>query len=210
MRSNIQNEIKKLKILIAYFSWSGNTKTVAEYIHEATSGELFEIKTFYPYEYNLTVDIAKEEQRTLVLIALKRSKAISIGAAALLPHAFLFSHGVEVSEVKSSAKVVRFSYTDNEPMMYAKVKLYSPSSPKVETLKSLTDMNGFFAFVPNEDGKWRVEAQDGMGHRGEITVDTLKTSLDADDKNTSVSTAFRIVLGLSLILINVCLNASRE
>jgi hypothetical protein len=45
-----------------------------------------------------------------------------------------------------------------------------------------------------------VEAQDGMGHRGEITVDTLKTSLDADDKNASASTAFRIVLGLSLIL----------
>jgi flavodoxin len=63
MRSNAQSEIKKLKILIAYFSWSGNTKTVAEYIHKATGGELFEIKTFYPYEYNLTVDIAKEEQR---------------------------------------------------------------------------------------------------------------------------------------------------
>ncbi|MDR0762473.1 MAG: hypothetical protein LBF13_05445, partial [Campylobacteraceae bacterium] len=61
---------------------------------------------------------------------------------------------------------------------------------------------GFFAFVPDEDGEWRVEAQDGMGHRGEIVLDAFKTSLDT--KNTqstsSASAAFRIVLGLSLLL----------
>ncbi|MDR1615293.1 MAG: hypothetical protein LBS26_07005, partial [Campylobacteraceae bacterium] len=69
-------------------------------------------------------------------------------AAALLLPAFLFSHGVEVSEAQNSAKVIRFSYSDNTPMMYAKVKLYPPSNPKIETVKSLTDKNGFFAFVP--------------------------------------------------------------
>lgn len=117
----------------------------------------------------------------------------------MLP-AFLLSHGVEVSEAENGAKVVRFSYTDNEPMMYAKIKLYPPSSPKIETVKSLTDKNGFFAFVPDEEGDWRVEAQDGMGHRGEIVINTLKTSAIDDKQNASASAAFRILLGLSLLL----------
>jgi nickel transport protein len=122
-------------------------------------------------------------------------------AAALLLPAFLFSHGVEVSQSNESAKVIRFSYTDGEPMMYAKIKLYSPSSPKIETIKSLTDENGFFAFVPHEEGEWRVEARDGMGHRGEIVVNIAGGSFDTAvmQNSSSASTVFRIILGLSLL-----------
>ncbi|MDR1615111.1 MAG: flavodoxin [Campylobacteraceae bacterium] len=64
MQANTQ-AVKEQKVLIAYFSWGGNTKTIAEYIHEAAGGDMFEIKTLQPYpkEYNPTVDTAKEEQR---------------------------------------------------------------------------------------------------------------------------------------------------
>jgi flavodoxin len=37
------------KILVAYFSWSGNAKALAGQIAEATGGDLFEIKTAEPY-----------------------------------------------------------------------------------------------------------------------------------------------------------------
>jgi nickel transport protein len=123
-------------------------------------------------------------------------------AAALLLTALLFSLGVEVRQSQESAKIVHFSYSDNTPMMYAKVKLYPPSNPTIETVKSLTDKNGFFAFVPDEEGEWRVEAMDGMGHRGEIVVNVSENSLGADDKQNvaSASTIFRLILGLSLIL----------
>ena len=52
------------KTLVAYFSWSGNTKEMASYIAEQTNGELFEIqpKTPYPEDYQKTGDIAKEER----------------------------------------------------------------------------------------------------------------------------------------------------
>ncbi|MEN6410967.1 MAG: flavodoxin [Anaerolineaceae bacterium] len=52
------------KILIAYFSHSGNTRTIAEEIHKKVGGDLFEIATVKPYpkEYNTVVDIAKREQ----------------------------------------------------------------------------------------------------------------------------------------------------
>lgn len=53
------------KILVAYFSWSGNTKKVAEMIAEETGADLFEItpKTPYTEDYDTLVDQAQEEQK---------------------------------------------------------------------------------------------------------------------------------------------------
>ncbi|MDR1653906.1 MAG: NAD(P)H-dependent oxidoreductase [Prevotellaceae bacterium] len=53
------------KILIAYFSWGGNTREMAKQIKQQTGGDLFEIKTVksYPADYNECVDVAKKEQQ---------------------------------------------------------------------------------------------------------------------------------------------------
>lgn len=53
------------KILVAYFSWSGNTKSVAEKIHAKVGGDIFRIEpvTPYPDDYNETAyGIAKEQK----------------------------------------------------------------------------------------------------------------------------------------------------
>ena len=52
------------KILVAYFSWSGNTREIAGQIRDRTGGDLFEIKTVnaYPTEYRACTDAAKKEQ----------------------------------------------------------------------------------------------------------------------------------------------------
>lgn len=51
-------------ILVAYFSYSGNTKVIANKIHEDVGGDIFEIKTVdpYPTDYNTLVDQAKKER----------------------------------------------------------------------------------------------------------------------------------------------------
>jgi flavodoxin len=51
------------KVLVTYFTHSGNTKTVAEKICEQLNAELSELKTvdIYPVKYNLVVDQAKKE-----------------------------------------------------------------------------------------------------------------------------------------------------
>lgn len=53
------------KILVAYFSHSGNTKRIAEDIKEKTGADIFEIKTVHPYsdDYNTVLDEAKKEQK---------------------------------------------------------------------------------------------------------------------------------------------------
>jgi flavodoxin len=52
------------KILIAYFSWSGNTREIAGQIHARVGGDLFEIEVVNPYpsEYRACTEAAKKEQ----------------------------------------------------------------------------------------------------------------------------------------------------
>ena len=59
--NTVKNETPK--ILIAYYSYSGNTKEVAEAIHKLVGGDLFEIKTegSYPEEYRPMTTQAKKE-----------------------------------------------------------------------------------------------------------------------------------------------------
>lgn len=53
------------KILIAYFSHSGNTKVIANDIKATVGGDLFEIKTVEPYPtlYTAVVEQAGKEQK---------------------------------------------------------------------------------------------------------------------------------------------------
>ncbi|GHV69587.1 flavodoxin [Spirochaetia bacterium] len=53
------------KILVAYFSESGNTRVVAQVIQNAVGADIFEIKTVqtYPKEYNPLIVLAQKEQR---------------------------------------------------------------------------------------------------------------------------------------------------
>ena len=50
-------------MLVAYFSHSGNTRTVAQAISEATGADLFEIipQQDYPTDYSTLLDVAKRE-----------------------------------------------------------------------------------------------------------------------------------------------------
>lgn len=53
------------KVLVAYFSHTGNTRKIANQIHEGVGGDIFEIVTVdpYPIEYNACVDQASRELR---------------------------------------------------------------------------------------------------------------------------------------------------
>ena len=60
-----QNQAGGGKVLVAYFSWGGTTKGIADEIQKTVGGDLFEIKTVqqYPKAYHPTTDVAKQEQK---------------------------------------------------------------------------------------------------------------------------------------------------
>jgi hypothetical protein len=125
----------------------------------------------------------------------------------ILPAA-VFAHGVEIADVTGQREVytIRFSYTDGTPMLFARVKVFPPSSPDAPAQESIADRNGYFSFVNDESGEWRLTAEDGMGHRGEIMVTTAaapgaeEAGPPAQKTGGEASLAIRLCLGLSLIL----------
>lgn len=60
-----KTEIQNGKTLILYFSQSGNTQKVANFIHEAVGGDIVRLETVKTYSsnYNNLLDEAQEEQR---------------------------------------------------------------------------------------------------------------------------------------------------
>ncbi|MGL5514549.1 MAG: flavodoxin, partial [Sporomusa sp.] len=64
--SGVQNTISADdgKVLIAYFSWSGNTRGIAKEIQRQTGADLFEIEcaTAYSSDYNTVLDEAQRDQ----------------------------------------------------------------------------------------------------------------------------------------------------
>jgi nickel transport protein len=96
-------------------------------------------------------------------------------------------------------------YSTGEEMSFAIVRIFAPSRPDVETLQSLTDRNGYFSFIPDEEGEWRISAEDDMGHKGEIRINAAGSGNAGTTGAVSGGTAktplvLRLILGLSLIL----------
>ena len=61
---NPDDPAEESNILVAYFSWSGNTQTIAERISELTGGTLFRIEpvTPYPTDYTECTEVVLEER----------------------------------------------------------------------------------------------------------------------------------------------------
>lgn len=59
-----QNSNSSKKILVAYFSWGGNTRGIAQEIAKQTGADIFEIEPKVPYSsnYNTVLKQAQEDQ----------------------------------------------------------------------------------------------------------------------------------------------------
>jgi flavodoxin len=68
-------EETEMKSLVVYFSWSGNTRSVAEEIQRQTGAEIFEIVPETPYtdNYNTLLGVAQQEQRNNIRPAISGS-----------------------------------------------------------------------------------------------------------------------------------------
>ncbi len=85
---------------------------------------------------------------------------------------FSAAHGTDYRILDSEpATVVEFIYSDNQPMRFAEVLVFSPEDDEIEHQNGRTDMNGRFAFYPDVSGKWRIQADDGAGHLERVRIE---------------------------------------
>lgn len=74
------SDLEGKKILIAYFSWTGNTEHIAKLIQSEIGGDMFKIETAVPYpdDYNETAyGVAKKQHENNILPDLKNNGDVS-------------------------------------------------------------------------------------------------------------------------------------
>lgn len=122
----------------------------------------------------------------------------------------IMAHGTDYRVTEESSVVAaEFFYSDQSPMRYAEVLIFSPENDEVEFQNGRTDRNGRFAFCPQKPGKWHVKVNDGMGHAisADIEVSAAKAQKDNTDNKSEnhrsmvagASKLMKIALGLSLL-----------
>jgi nickel transport protein len=105
---------------------------------------------------------------------------------------------------------VEFHYSDDTPMRYAEVMVFSPRDLKVEHQNGRTDRNGKFVFCPDVPGKWLIKVNDGMGHEEKAVMEVGPEAIAGQSENPRthpasggsepLSKALKIIAGLSLIM----------
>lgn len=90
--------------------------------------------------------------------------AVAIGTA-LWPTTASARHGIVVRlSIEGRSVMVRASYDGGGPATGAGVTVHPPQGD-TPFQSGLTDGQGRFTFVPDRPGDWRVEVDDGLGHR---------------------------------------------
>ncbi len=116
----------------------------------------------------------------------------------------VYAHGTDYTRLPADGAVaLQFTYSSEEPMAFAEIKVYSPGSGTAESILGYADRNGVYSFIPDEDGEWRVEAADGMGHKitAPISVHLRGYDVQPERKSTAgASLPLRVAFGLSLIV----------
>ncbi len=115
------------------------------------------------------------------------------------------AHGVTHSFSTEKALLLQTAYSDGSPMSFAKVVVFSPSDSKVEHQNGRTDKNGRFAFLPDEQGEWRITVNDGMGHAftRQIRIDNpTDPVLPAPQSRNTVNTPI-VIAGVVIGLLGI-------
>lgn len=129
-------------------------------------------------------------------------KRIGFGLAGiLLAASTVWSHELEVRvQLAAPAAIAQATYSGQEPVAFAQVSVHRPGG-ETEYQTGRTDAKGYFSFVPDGPGEWRIEVDDEMGHRSEAKVSIPSPFTGGEQPQTAgLSTVSKAVLGLALIM----------
>jgi nickel transport protein len=143
--------------------------------------------------------------RTIHNLVLRIHRSISFSKICLVGVALLPSitsaHELELTvTLAAPAAIVRAAYGGSEPVPFAKVEVFAPGADRQQFLLGTTDKRGYFSFVPESGGNWRVVVDDEEGHRREAAV-TIPDPFQSNAQTViqHPQRLERVLLGLSLI-----------
>lgn len=118
----------------------------------------------------------------------------------LLFNSLIFSHSIVQKDINGGVGL-QISYDSGGPLSEADVQIFSPENRKLAFQQLSTDMNGRFLFYPDKTGKWKIVANDGIGHglTTEITIENLQIMKTSGAEHPGFSRFHKIVIGISII-----------
>lgn len=138
-------------------------------------------------------------RKILLLSMLLTVVMVIMIVAGISSRAQAHSMGYRIVE-KKTVPVVTFYYSGGKAVSYAEVTVWSPANNSIEFQNGRTDKNGVFIFNPDIGGIWRIEVDDGLGHRVAAEYEVYSPSNKGlrPSKEPS-SLLLSAVLGVSLI-----------
>ncbi len=93
-----------------------------------------------------------------------------------------FGHGVAIEYQTTEAISIQAKYDSGKPMSNAQVVVYSPENPSEAWQTGVTDDEGKFAFIPenNVSGNWTVKVR-SAGHGSVINIPSQSQNTEIDN-----------------------------
>ena len=120
---------------------------------------------------------------------------------ALLLSPLLLAHDIEISvRLTAPSVVAKAAYAGRDPVSFAEVAVHTPDS-EAEYQTGRTDLNGYFAFVPDAPGPWRIIVDDELGHRTEKTIEVPSPfQSNREIVGSGLSLLQKALVGIALII----------
>ena len=174
------------KVLVAYFSWGGTTRRMAEAIQEVTNGDIFEIEPVVPYptSYTPCTEVALEERDNDARPAIKDKVAdwdkydiVFIGCPVWWHTAPMIISTFAESYDFAGKTVVPFctyasTYRDET---LAKIVDLTPSAEHLEGLGTTGSTSGVKAWIEGISAEWVKNHPDNSAAISTINNDLLSS-----------------------------------
>jgi nickel transport protein len=130
-----------------------------------------------------------------------RRKAARGAIFALLLAPLLLAHDIEIAvRLTAPSVVTRATYAGSDPVSFAEVTVYKPGS-ETEYQTGRTDLNGYFAFVPDGSGRWHIIVDDELGHRTDKMVEVSSPFESGNEAlGSELSVLQKALIGIALII----------
>lgn len=118
----------------------------------------------------------------------------------LISSSVVFAHGTQYEIIQPKEISVKSSFGTGVPMANCDVLIFYPSSTKID-MKTRTNNDGIFSFIPDKAGIWSIQVRDKSGHgmRINLEIDEQFKLKSDNSTNNGISYIQKIIMAICVI-----------